>query len=147
MKQIDCIVAGAGVVGLAIARALAARGLDTLILEKADAIGTETSSSNSEVIHAGIYYPNGSLKAKLCVEGRAMLYRYVADHGVAHARLGKLIVGTAPGQERELARIADGANRCGVHDLVTLDGAEACVFSWNRDPALGVIFIQSGPRG
>ncbi|TIV91662.1 MAG: FAD-dependent oxidoreductase, partial [Mesorhizobium sp.] len=75
MEQVDCIVAGAGVIGLAVARSLAARGLDTLILEAADAIGTETSSRNSEVIHAGIYYLEGSLKARLCVAGRDMLYR------------------------------------------------------------------------
>lgn len=79
MEQVDCIIAGAGVIGLAIARKLAALGLETLIVEAADAIGTETSSRNSEVIHAGIYYPQGSLKARLCVAGRDMLYRYCAD--------------------------------------------------------------------
>ncbi|TIP50065.1 MAG: FAD-dependent oxidoreductase, partial [Mesorhizobium sp.] len=86
MEQVDCIVAGAGVIGLAIARALAAKGLDALVLEAADAIGTETSSRNSEVIHAGIYYPQGSLKARLCVAGRDMLYRYCAEHAIPHRR-------------------------------------------------------------
>ena len=76
METVDCIVAGAGVIGLAVARELARRGVETIILEAADAIGTETSSRNSEVIHAGIYYPQGSMKAKLCVTGRDMLYAY-----------------------------------------------------------------------
>ncbi|TIW15164.1 MAG: FAD-dependent oxidoreductase, partial [Mesorhizobium sp.] len=92
MEQVDCIIAGAGVIGLAVARALAAKGLDTLVLEAADAIGTETSSRNSEVIHAGIYYPQGSLKARLCVAGRNMLYRYCAERAIPHRRAGKLIV-------------------------------------------------------
>ena len=99
MEQVDCIVAGAGVIGLAIARALAAQGLETLILEAADAIGTQTSSRNSEVIHAGIHYPQGSLKARLCVAGRDMLYRYCADRSIPHRRCGKLIVATDATQE------------------------------------------------
>src|SRR5881409_686408 len=99
MEQIDCIVAGAGVVGLAIAREAAARGLDTLIIEAADAIGTETSSRNSEVIHAGIYYSQGSLKARFCVAGREMLYRYCSERSVPHRRCGKLIVATDEAQE------------------------------------------------
>ncbi|TIW78739.1 MAG: FAD-dependent oxidoreductase [Mesorhizobium sp.] len=89
MEQVDCIIAGAGVIGLAVARALAAKGLDTLVLEAADAIGTETSSRNSEVIHAGIYYPQGSLKARLCVAGRNMLYRYCAERAIPHRRAGR----------------------------------------------------------
>ncbi|TIX61081.1 MAG: FAD-dependent oxidoreductase, partial [Mesorhizobium sp.] len=82
MEQVDCIVAGAGVIGLAAARAMAAQGLDTLILEAADAIGTETSSRNSEVVHAGIYYQKGSLKARYCVDGRELLYRYCAERSI-----------------------------------------------------------------
>jgi L-2-hydroxyglutarate oxidase LhgO len=125
MEQIDCIVAGAGVVGLAIARKMAARGLDTLILEAADAIGTETSSRNSEVIHAGIYYPQGSLKARLCVAGRDMLYRYCAERSIAHRRSGKLIVATDETQEPVLATIRASAAACGVEDLRYLSAAEA----------------------
>ncbi|MGO9773607.1 MAG: NAD(P)/FAD-dependent oxidoreductase [Roseiarcus sp.] len=141
MEHVDCIVAGAGVVGLAVARALAARGLDTLIVEKADAIGAETSSRNSEVIHAGVYYPEGSLKAKLCVEGRSLLYRYLVDRGVAHARCGKLVVATAPGQEAALATIAAGANRCGVRDLVALSATEAK----RMEPALSCVAALFSP--
>lgn len=91
----DAVVVGAGVVGLAIARALARTGAATLILEAAPAVGTGTSSRNSEVIHAGIYYKAGSLKARLCVEGRRALYEYAAARGIAHRRLGKLIVAAA----------------------------------------------------
>ncbi|PBB16716.1 NAD(P)/FAD-dependent oxidoreductase [Mesorhizobium sp. WSM4313] len=125
MEQVDCIIAGAGVIGLAIARKLAALGLETLIVEAADAIGTETSSRNSEVIHAGIYYPQGSLKARLCVAGRDMLYRYCADHSVPHRRCGKLIVATDETQEPVLAAIRANANTCGVDDLRFLTAEEA----------------------
>ena len=88
--DIDCIVVGAGAVGLAIARALAQSGREVMVVEAAEGIGTGTSARNSEVIHAGIYYPAGSLKARLCVEGRHLLYAYCAEHGVKHKRLGKL---------------------------------------------------------
>ncbi|HWI10832.1 MAG TPA: FAD-dependent oxidoreductase, partial [Burkholderiaceae bacterium] len=94
MDRVDAIVVGAGVVGLAIGRALALCGLETVVLERANAIGTGTSSRNSEVIHAGIYYPTGSLKARLCVSGRELLYRYCESHGVEHRRCGKLLVAT-----------------------------------------------------
>ncbi|TGQ16151.1 MULTISPECIES: NAD(P)/FAD-dependent oxidoreductase [unclassified Mesorhizobium] len=125
MEQVDCIVAGAGVIGLAVARAVAAQGLDTLVLEAADAIGTETSSRNSEVIHAGIYYPQGSLKARLCVAGRDMLYRYCAERAIPHRRAGKLIVATDEAQDPVLASIQAGAAACGVDDLRFVSAAEA----------------------
>ncbi|TGP22998.1 MULTISPECIES: NAD(P)/FAD-dependent oxidoreductase [unclassified Mesorhizobium] len=125
MEQVDCIVAGAGVIGLAVARSLAARGLDTLILEAADAIGTETSSRNSEVIHAGIYYLEGSLKARLCVAGRDMLYRYATERSIPHRRSGKLIVATDEAQGPVLATIHANAIACGVGDLRFLSAAEA----------------------
>lgn len=125
MDRIDCIIVGAGVVGLAVAQRLAGRGLDTLILERAPAFGTETSSRNSEVIHAGIYYPPGSLKAQLCRRGRDLLYAHVADHGVPHRRCGKLIVATAPDQTAVLEEIRARAERCGVTDLRLLDAAAA----------------------
>ena len=96
MEQVDAVVIGAGVVGLAVGRALALSGREVLVLESENAIGTGTSSRNSEVIHAGIYYPAGSLKARLCVQGKQMLYAYCAERGVAHQRLGKLIVATTP---------------------------------------------------
>ncbi|MDX8466890.1 NAD(P)/FAD-dependent oxidoreductase [Mesorhizobium sp. VK23B] len=125
MEQVDCIVAGAGVIGLAVARTVAAQGLDTLIVEAADAIGTETSSRNSEVIHAGIYYPQGSLKARLCLAGREMLYRYCAERSIPHRRCGKLIVATDEAQEPVLATIRASAAACGVGDLRFLSAGEA----------------------
>lgn len=125
MEKIDALVIGAGVVGLAAARALALAGREVLVLEAAGAIGAETSARNSEVIHAGIYYPPGSLKAGLCVEGRRRLYSYCEDHGVPYRRLGKLIVATEEGQQARLAKIAEGASACGVDDLRVLSRAEA----------------------
>src|SRR5580698_4852392 len=101
----DAVVIGAGVVGLAAARALALRGLSTVILEKNTHFGMETSSRNSEVIHAGIYYPKDSLKAQLCVEGRERLYAFCQSHDVAHKRLGKLIVTTQASQDEQIETI------------------------------------------
>jgi L-2-hydroxyglutarate oxidase LhgO len=116
----DAVVIGAGAVGLAIARQLAMGGLDTVILEKNDHIGMETSARNSEVIHAGIYYPQGSLKARLCARGNALLYDFCAHHGVPHKKIGKLIVGH-DGQEAQLAAIVRAAIDNGVDDLEPLD--------------------------
>lgn len=125
MDQVDCVVIGAGVVGLAVARALALRGREVMVLEAADAIGTGTSSRNSEVIHAGIYYPQGSLKAKLCVQGKELLYAYCAERGIGHRRCGKLIVATSQAQVAQLQGIRDKAAANGVHDLVLLTRDEA----------------------
>jgi L-2-hydroxyglutarate oxidase LhgO len=118
----DAVVIGAGVVGLAIARALALAGREVLVLERGNGIGQETSSRNSGVIHAGIYYPPGSLKARLCVRGRELLYAFARERGVAHARCGKLVVGSSA-QRGTLAAIAARAHACGVTDIVELDGA------------------------
>lgn len=123
--RIDVIVVGAGVVGLAIARALAVQGREVLVVEAASEIGTGTSSRNSEVIHAGIHYPQGSLKARLCIEGRDLLYAYCASHGVAAKRLGKLIVATSASEEAKLDTVLAQAEANGVTDLVRLDKAEA----------------------
>ena len=125
MDQVDCVVIGAGVVGLAVARALALSGRDVMVLEAADAIGTGTSSRNSEVIHAGIYYPPGSLKARLCVQGKALLYDYCAERGIGHRRCGKLIVATSEAQVAQLAGIIAKAAANGVSDLVLLSREEA----------------------
>ncbi|WP_214470362.1 NAD(P)/FAD-dependent oxidoreductase [Mesorhizobium sp. dw_380] len=125
MQTVDCVVAGAGVVGLTIARALAVSGREVVVIEQAGAIGTVTSSRNSEVIHAGLYYAPGSLKARLCVEGRQRLYAYCAEHDIAHARTGKLIVASEPGQIDGLRTIAANARRCGVDDLQLLTRGEA----------------------
>jgi len=125
MEEIDCAVIGAGVVGLAAARALALAGREVLVLESEGAIGTGTSSRNSEVIHAGIYYPQGSLKAKLCVEGKELLYAYAAERGVPHRRCGKLIVATSPGQADQLDAIRVKAAANGVGDLAMLTAQQA----------------------
>ncbi|MCL4682302.1 MAG: NAD(P)/FAD-dependent oxidoreductase [Rhodocyclaceae bacterium] len=124
-EKVGAVVVGAGVVGLACARALALRGIETIVLEAHDAIGLETSSRNSEVIHAGLYYPPGSLKARLCVEGNRRLYEFCAAHRVAHRRCGKLIVATAPEQEEKLAALKSQSLRNGVADLQPLSAAEA----------------------
>lgn len=125
MEKIDCAVIGAGIVGLAVARKLAASGREVLILEAESAFGTGISARNSEVIHAGIYYPAGSLKARLCVAGRHQLYAYCAERGIAHRRCGKLIVATGEGQTAELQRIAAGAAANGVDKLRLLSREEA----------------------
>ncbi|WP_456316890.1 NAD(P)/FAD-dependent oxidoreductase [Teichococcus globiformis] len=121
----DCVVVGAGVVGLAIARRLALAGREVLVLEAAEAIGTETSSRNSEVIHAGIYYPKGSLMATSCVVGKQMLYQYCEERGVPHRRCGKLIVATNAEERDKLASIQARAAANGVPDLRLLSSAEA----------------------
>jgi L-2-hydroxyglutarate oxidase LhgO len=125
VDQVDCVVVGAGVVGLAVARALALGGREVLLLEAMGAIGTGTSSRNSEVIHAGIYYPSGSHKARLCVEGRKMLYEYCEQRSIGHRRCGKLIVATSREQVAKLQGIVDKAAANGVHDLVLFSSAEA----------------------
>ena len=124
-KDIDCIVIGAGVVGLAIGRALAMSGREVMIVEAAEGIGTGTSARNSEVIHAGIYYPKGSLKARLCVKGKQMLYAYCRERGVGHQRLGKLIVATSHSENAMLAQIQQKAHDNGVSDLDMLTAAQA----------------------
>jgi L-2-hydroxyglutarate oxidase LhgO len=123
--DVDCLVIGAGVVGLAIARELALAGREVMLIERADAIGTGTSSRNSEVIHAGIYYPAGSLKARLCVQGRELLYAYCKAHGVPHKRLGKLIVATSDDELPKLADIQRKAHLNGVLDLELLTKEQA----------------------
>lgn len=127
-ERVDAVVVGAGVVGLACARALSCAGLETLILEQHDAIGTETSARNSEVIHAGIYYPAGSQKARLCVSGRNRLYSFCEAYGVNHRRCGKLIVANSAGQETKLQEIIRHAQANGVTDMRLLTRAEAIAF-------------------
>jgi len=123
--DVETIVIGAGVVGLAIAQNLAKRGQDVLVLERHDLIGSETSSRNSEVIHAGIYYPKGSLRAQHCVEGKKRLYQFCADNGVSHSRCEKLIVATTEAQLPRLEAMRATAAGNGVDDLVRLTGQEA----------------------
>ncbi|MGB3273858.1 MAG: NAD(P)/FAD-dependent oxidoreductase [Xanthobacteraceae bacterium] len=121
MDKVECVVVGAGVVGLAVARRLALAGREVVVLEAAETIGTVTSSRNSEVIHAGIYYRQESMMARLCVEGRQALYAYCRDHGVAHHTCGKLIVATS---EQDRARLATIQTRAAANG-VTLDLLEA----------------------
>jgi len=145
-ESVECTVIGAGVVGLAIARALALRGIETILIEAESAIGTGTSSRNSEVIHAGIYYPKGSLKARFCVEGRKLLYRYCAERGIEARNCGKLIVATDDTQVATLSGIVEKARANGVPDLVVMGRAEALAMEPNlncvaavHSPSTGVV--------
>ncbi len=125
MERVECIVIGAGVIGLAAARALALQGREVLIIEQAAAIGTETSSRNSEVIHAGLYYAGLPLKARLCVEGKGKLYAYCRERGIAHQRLGKLIVAVNAAQVPKLHALKQQGEAAGVDDLMLLSADQA----------------------
>ena len=124
MEHIDTIIIGAGVIGLATARALAQRGREVLILESESGIGMVTSSRNSCVIHAGLYYKPDSIRAKVCVEGRDRLYRYAAERGIPHKRCGKILVATAPEQLEKLENLRNVAAQNGVTNLVKMTPAE-----------------------
>lgn len=139
--RVDAVVVGAGVVGLAVARALALAGREVVVLEAEGAIGTGTSSRNSEVIHAGIYYPQGSLKARMCVEGRNRLYPYCAERGIGHRRCGKLIVATDEGQIDGLRGLEAKARANGVDDVEWLDGPQAMAM----EPALRCVAALHSP--
>jgi L-2-hydroxyglutarate oxidase LhgO len=141
MDSVECIVVGAGVVGLAIARALALAGREVVIVEAENAIGTHTSSRNSEVIHAGLYYPRGSLKARSCVEGRKRLYEYCESHGLPHRRCGKLIVATHEDQLPALEDIRKKAHENGVGDVVEIPAGEAM----RMEPALRCVGALHSP--
>src|SRR5437764_4954281 len=125
VDEVEAVVIGAGVIGLAATRALALAGHEVLVLERAATIGFETSSRNSEVIHGGLYYPAGSMKARCCVAGRRRLYAYCRDHGVPHAQIGKLIVAAEESEIAGVERIAEAARDNGVDDLQWLTGAQA----------------------
>lgn len=125
VDQVQSVVIGAGVVGLAVGRALAQSGREVIVLEAADTIGSGTSSRNSEVIHAGIYYPAGSLKARLCVQGKELLYAYCQQKGVEHRRCGKLIVATSAEQVDQLEQIQRKAQSNGVCDMQWLSREQA----------------------
>ena len=132
MEEVDVVVIGAGVVGLATGRALARAGREVLVLERHDLIGSETSSRNSEVIHAGIYYRPGGLRAQLCPQGREALYDFCKDYHVPHERCGKLIVAHGAEETAALDALIKTAAANGVDDLERLSGAEACAL----EPAL-----------
>ncbi len=145
MDHVDAVVIGAGVVGLAVGRAMAKAGLETVVLEAADGIGQGVSSRNSEVLHAGLYYPSGSLKATLCVRGRDLLERFCASHGVPHSICGKLVVATAPEQHGALDALHQRAQANGVAveawsaaQARTLEPELACTAAlWS--PATGIV--------
>jgi L-2-hydroxyglutarate oxidase LhgO len=139
--DVDSIVVGAGAVGLAIGRALTLAGRETMVLERHALIGSETSSRNSEVIHAGLYYPPGSLRAQLCVRGKHLLYAFCADNGVEHDRCGKLLVATHGAQLDKLSAIKANAERNGVHDLEPLGGNAARAL----EPALSCVAALLSP--
>lgn len=141
VDQVDCVVVGAGVVGLAVARALALAGREVLVLEACAAIGTQTSSRSSEVIHAGMYYPTGSLKAQLCVCGNRLLYAYCRQRDVAHRRCGKFIVATTVEQLAQLDAIQARALANGVTDMVVLDSHQAQA----AEPALRCVGALQSP--
>lgn len=139
--DIDVVVVGAGVVGLAIARALSARGHEVMVIERHARIGSETSSRSSEVIHAGLYYPPGSLRARLCVEGRRKLYAFARENNVAHKMLGKLLVATHDDDVPALEAIAERARANGVTDLVRLGAHEVRA----REPELRCVSAYLSP--
>ena len=141
IERLDAVVIGAGVIGLAVGRALALAGREVMVIEREHAIGTGTSSRNSEVIHAGIYYPVGSLKAQLCVQGKAMLYDYCVDRGIAHRRCGKLIVANTPSQLAALPAIVERASANGVADLQLLSREQAQAM----EPALNCLGAVHSP--
>ena len=138
MDKVDCVVIGAGVIGLAIARRLAQAGREVIVLEAAEGIGTVTSSRNSEVIHAGIYYRANSLMAQMCVSGKHALYQYCRDHGIPHRNCGKLIVATTAQETDKLQSIRAHAEANGVDDLQLIpgDNARALEPALNCDAAL-----------
>jgi L-2-hydroxyglutarate oxidase LhgO len=125
MDRVECVVVGAGVIGLAIARRLAQAGREVIVIEATEGIGTVTSSRNSEVIHAGIYYPAGSLMARMCVSGKQALYAYCREHGIPHRNCGKLIVATSPTESARLQTIKAHAEANGVCDLQPLSAEAA----------------------
>ncbi len=140
-ERVDTIVIGAGVIGLGVARALALAGREVIVLEQHDAFGTETSSRNSEVIHAGIYYRPGGLRARLCVEGKTKLYAYCRARGVNHLNCEKLIVATADPEMSGLLAIKETAEKNGVLDLTMIDGAEAA----RLEPGLRAVAALRSP--
>jgi L-2-hydroxyglutarate oxidase LhgO len=149
-ESVDCVVIGAGVVGLAVARALALAGREVIVLEANEGIGTETSSRNSEVIHAGIYYPKGSLMARTCVTGRRRLYAYCNEHGVPYRNCGKLIAATNEDENERLSAIKGRAEANGVEGMRLLSAAEAIAMEPNLhctaalfSPSTGIIDSHS----
>jgi L-2-hydroxyglutarate oxidase LhgO len=141
LEHVDCIVVGAGVIGLACARALALAGLHTIVLEAESQFGSGISSRSSEVIHAGIYYTTGSWKARFCVQGREPLYRYLSERGLPHRRLGKLIVATEESHLASLAKLQSLGRGNGVERLEMLEARQAAAL----EPALRCLGALHSP--
>ena len=144
METIDCAVVGAGVIGLAVARRLALAGREVIVLEAESSIGNHTSSRNSEVIHAGIYYPTGSLRARMCVAGKHALYRYCAERGIHHRRIGKVIVATAADEIPTLQKYKEQGERNGVDDLRWLSSDDVHALEPNVRAVAGVLSPSTG---
>ena len=144
MEQVDCVVIGAGVVGLAVAREMALQGRETILLERESAFGTISSARNSEVIHAGIYYPKDSLKAKLCVEGNRLLYEYCRGHQVATQPYGKLIVAADDSQINDLQAILYKAQNNGVPAIKMISGEEAITLEPNLRCSAAILSSSTG---
>ena len=144
METIDCAVIGAGVIGLAIARRLALAGREVIVLEAESSIGNHTSSRNSEVIHAGIYYPTGSLRARMCLAGKLALYRYCAERAIPHRRIGKVIVATAADEIGTLRKYQQQAEQNGVDDLHWLSTDEVHALEPNVNAVAGVLSPSTG---
>ena len=144
MEQVDCVVIGAGVVGLAVAREMALQGRETILLEREVAFGTISSARNSEVIHAGIYYPKDSLKAKLCVQGNRLLYEYCRSHQVATQAYGKLIVATDETQIDDLQAIFYKAQNNGVPEIKMISGDAAQALEPNLQCSAAILSSSTG---
>jgi L-2-hydroxyglutarate oxidase LhgO len=144
MEQVDCVVIGAGVIGLAVAREMALQGRETILLERESAFGTISSARNSEVIHAGIYYPKDSLKAKLCVEGNRLLYEYCRSHQVATQPYGKLIVASDETQTNDLQAILYKAQNNGVPHIKMISGEEARALEPNLQCSSAILSSTTG---
>lgn len=144
MEQVDCVVVGAGVIGLAIAREMVLQGRETILLERESAFGTVSSARNSEVIHAGIYYPKDSLKAKLCVEGNRLLYEYYRNHHVATQSYGKLIVATDDTQIDDLQALYYKAQNNHVPAIKLISGDEAKVLELNLNCVAAILSASTG---
>ena len=141
-EHVDCVVIGAGIIGLAVARALALARREVVIVEAEAAIGTGISARNSEVIHAGIYYAPESLKARLCIRGKALLYAYCEEHHVPHRRIGKLIVATDDAQRGALDRTLANARVCGMHEIETIDASRVAML----EPAIRCVAALWSPN-
>ena len=142
MERVDVAVIGAGVTGLAAARAIAGRGYSTCVLERHPRPGLDTSTHNSGVIHAGIYYPAGTLKARLCLEGARLLYEFCARHGVPHVRSGKLVVAHDTGEVHQLEALRERGTANGVEGLTIVDRA----FIVSREPAVSAVAALWSPE-